>query len=229
MDTMRALVLSASAVLAGLAIWTFFPGLHEPASGSNVATTKLEKGPAGMDRTRTIPDSPLSSSLSASTSDGSSKGVPRPIEHGTGQRLAGSAFEASFLTNGFINDRAIKLLESKDFGRVVAQLDAQNAGQRNAVTDQYRAQVESTLASFKNQARLDRFACGTNVCVASIVDPESDPWFQDWYDNVQSAATLPIGALAMFDATLPGGRVEHRILFTTHPDSRGFSVDPSQR
>jgi hypothetical protein len=145
------------------------------------------------------------------------------------KRLYGSAFEGSLLTGGFINSRAMKLIEAPDFGRVVAQLDAQNAGQRHTLAEKYRPQIETSVAAYSKQAQIDRFACGLNVCLASIVDRQPGKWYREWYESVQSVASYPMGALYPFDVELPGGGIEHRILFTTLPESAGFMLDPVKR
>ncbi|GAB3377468.1 hypothetical protein [Lysobacter fragariae] len=220
-------ILLALTALLGLAAWKLLPltsrSESEPAQTQSLAaerdTTALDmQAPDGSDTPNASVAPVVRSPASTAGGAGDAKA-----------RLFGSPFEASLLTDGLVNDRAIQLLEAKDFDQVVDQLDAQNSGQRNTIGDKYRAQIENTLASFRKQAQLDRLACGVNVCVASITDREPGTWFNDWYDNIQSAATLPIGALSMFDVDLPGGTSEHRILFTTRPESAGFIVKPVPR
>jgi hypothetical protein len=153
-----------------------------------------------------------------------SAGAP-PRSNGTAGVRA-SAFESRMLTKNLVNDNAMKLLRARNFDEVVNALDAGNAGHYNPVTETYRNQVEHTLGNIGKQGQIDRFACGSNICMASIRTPPGETWFRDWYENLQPAATAPIGALAGYDVTLPGGMVEHRILFTTQPGSAGFVVPP---
>lgn len=154
---------------------------------------------------------------------------PRSIDT-AGQRSV-RVFESRMLTNNMVNDNAMKMLQAKNFDEVVNALDAENAGRYNPVTETYRNQIEDTLGSVGKHGQIDRFACGSNICMASIRTPSDATWFKDWYENLQPAATAPIGALTGHDVTLPGGVIEHRILFTTQPGSAGFalkSVPPPQ-
>ena len=229
MNIKHAALLVTVSALAGLACWkwmtpaparqtfdTLQPAVEVQQPGQAQASTPFRAADTAQASPASIGSSPMPA---AGAAEQGQPGTPKA-------RLYGSAFEASLLTDGFVNSRATKLLEAKDFGKVVENLDAQNAGERNSVSDQYRAQVENTLASF-DKGQVERFACGVNVCVASIIDREPGEWFGDWYENVQSAVTMRVGALTRFDVAIAGGGIEHRILFTTHPDSAGFIVDPA--
>lgn len=177
---------------------------------------------------------------SASSADGSEQemGVAETQPMGSGasgsddrahqKPLAGSPFEASLLTDGALNSHSLKLLEAKDFEKVLDELDAQNAGRSNDIVGKYRGQIESTLQSFGKNMQLDRLVCGVNVCMGTIRAAQNQS-FNDWYEGIQTASVAPMGALSEYPVQLPGGGVEHRLLFTTDPRSAAVIVPPMPR
>lgn len=180
--------------------------------------------PVGMAATRSEAN-PFSSEARAATGVAqASQDEAAELTAARPSQASGVAFEQSLLTKGMVNDRAMKSLEAKNFDQVVNALDGQNAGRRNDLAGKYRAEIEETLAAFGPRSRLDRFACGSNVCMASFRSPASDKSFFDWYENLQNTSLLNFGAMAQYQVQLPDGVREHRILFTTLPGTAGFVV-----
>jgi hypothetical protein len=176
---------------------------------------------------------PSSTLPSAASEDANSTATPitsdeSPVQANRTGTFAIRPFEARMLTNGALNENALKLLQTKNFDAVVNALDAENGGRYNPVADKYRNEVQDTLTAAGKQSQIDRFACGTNVCLAWIRTSAADTWYRSWYEGLQPGSSVPIGALSGFDVQLPGGITEHRILFTTQPGSGGLYVKPVQ-
>lgn len=227
---MRRMLVVAGVVLMAFGAWRL--GLFDAASGHAPAPVRTAATPDAAAPTPAPPASQTATGMSTpepTPATGSSPAPQAPSAPPHAQPVYGSPFEASLLTNGFVNGTAERWLHAEDFDRFADALDAQNAGRANALAGKYREQLDATLAASGQPYQIDRFACGSNVCIASILVPAPGEWFPEWLLRFPDSTTLPIRALQGHTRPRPGGVTERRLLFTTHPGPSGFIVSPRRR
>ncbi len=132
--------------------------------------------------------------------------------------------EAGLLTGGYLNPGASELLGSKRFDAFFERFEAQNFGTTDELTSQYRSKFEKDFQGVDAANTLQRLSCATDVCIATIRSGKDDARFDSWYGSVQSTSPLPIMALTQAAIMMPGGAVEHRVMFTTSRRSGGFAL-----
>ena len=137
--------------------------------------------------------------------------------------------EAGLLTGGYLNPAASELLGSKRFDAFFDRFAAQNFGTTDELTAQYRAKFEKDFRSIDAANSLGDLSCATDVCIATVRTGKDDANFDSWYGSVQSTSALPIMAMTQAAIALPGGDVEHRLMFTTSKGSGGFALGTNPR
>jgi hypothetical protein len=168
-----------------------------------------------------VPELPASSAPYQSSS-ASLPEAPSRAAVGTDSKYL--PLEAGLLTGGYINQSATELLASKRFDAFLNRFEAQNFGTSDELTAQYRAKFENDFQSMDAAKSLGRLSCATDVCIATVRTAEEDPNFDAWYGSLQAKSALPIMAMTQATVQLPGGDVEHRLMFTTSKGSGGFAL-----
>lgn len=133
-----------------------------------------------------------------------------------------SATERAMLSDGMVNEAAIKALKSKQFDRLLTNFDSEQMGMTAELTAAYRAELESLLGSVAEPKQIDRLVCGTDLCIASIRSPSGD-WYPAWLDSVQGRSSLPMHALTGNAVDHGGSGVEYRLLFSISDGVKGFT------
>lgn len=133
-----------------------------------------------------------------------------------------SAMERAMLSGEALNERAMALLEAKNFDGQLTKLESEQLGVTSELTTAYRAELERSLASVDAPKQIDRLVCGVAVCVGSIRSPVRD-WYEGWFDGVQERSGLPMTTLTGKAIDLGGSGMEYRLLFSTSPAVKGFS------
>lgn len=133
-----------------------------------------------------------------------------------------SATERAMLSNGMVNETAIKVLQSKQFDRLLTRLEIEQGGMTAELTAAYRAELEKLLGSVAMPKQIDRLVCGTDLCIASIRSPDRG-WYAAWFEGAQSRSSLPMFTLTGNTIDLGGGGVEYRLLFSTSDSVKGFT------
>lgn len=128
--------------------------------------------------------------------------------------------EATYITQGAVNQRATDMLQSKEFEKLLNAFEAQNAGRVNELASAYRVAIEETLAEMAGGRKLDRIACATEMCIATMRSVDT-AWYEAWRDSLQEKGKLPMQVVVHHEAPLPGGGTEYRLLFTTGENSEG--------
>lgn len=130
--------------------------------------------------------------------------------------------EARFLTGGMLNANATRVLNSRSFDNVAADLRHEGESENPDRQTAYRIQLEDSLVPYAHVGQLSRFECGKNVCMGSIGTVDAR-WGGEWMRGLREQATLPMPALSWRVLTLSPSTQEIRFLFTTAPESSGFT------
>jgi hypothetical protein len=128
--------------------------------------------------------------------------------------------EATYITNGAVNQRATDMLKSTKFDKLLTAFDAQNAGGKNELASAYRVALEETLNEMAGGRKLDRISCATEMCIATIRTDDAS-WYVPWRDSLQQKLKLPMQVAVHQEMSLSGGMTEYRLLFTTGENSEG--------
>lgn len=138
--------------------------------------------------------------------------------------------EASILRDGAVNRAVMDKLASKDFDAFMTGFERENATSAQAQnnTASYAGEIQNTLTQIPGSAAPARFACGQNVCIGSFRSEEGANWFPPFYNKLASGSKLPMATLLFQDVPLPGGGVDHRILFTTQGPGAVFSPNANR-
>lgn len=225
------ILLLVAALILGAAAFVYLP-LHRP--GSETLTGPLPAGAVGevdvMPDGRTARDRVQSNASSIRLAES----VPEQAHTDgvTFGRNAGDSvqeqghlpLESQLLTGGFLNQGSFDLLESTAFDAFYDRFDKQNFGVANELTTAYRDQLDADLRAVGQGRHVDRLSCATDVCIGTIRESRGDSWFDDWYNALQSKSPRPIMALTQASVSLPGGDIDHRLMFTTRPGSGGFAL-----
>ena len=86
-----------------------------------------------------------------------------------------------------------------------------------ALRDAYRDAIarQASRAGLADAPR--RLACGTDVCLGSVVVPRGDAGYATWWNDFTSSSATPQGTAIDFPRTLADGRIEHRFFFSMDP------------
>ena len=128
--------------------------------------------------------------------------------------------EATYITNGAVNQHATDMIKSADFDKLLTAFDAQNAGGKNELASAYRVALEETLAEMAGGRTLDRISCATEMCIATIRTDDVS-WYVSWRDGFLEKLKLPMQVVVHHKMPLGGGMTEYRLLFTTGENSEG--------
>ena len=128
--------------------------------------------------------------------------------------------EATYITNGAVNQRATDMIKSDNFDKLLTAFDAQNAGGKNELASAYRIALEETLAEMAAGRKLDRISCATEMCIATIRTDDIS-WYVPWRDGLRQNLKLPMQVAVHHKTSLSGGMTEYRLLFTTGENSEG--------
>lgn len=136
-------------------------------------------------------------------------------------------YEASLLTDGFLNDQSQAVLKSRSIDSVVNELQKESNADTAELQQGYRMEVEDALRSIGAKAQLDRFACGKNVCIGSVRSSDLS-WKDDWSRALRQKGRLPTPSLSLLRVKLDEGAYELRFVFTTQPGPGGFVIRKGQ-
>ncbi|MEH6420912.1 hypothetical protein V7787_44145 [Pseudomonas sp. CGJS7] len=143
------------------------------------------------------------------------------------QNRSSRALERSFLEEGRINQRATDALRSQRFDQLMTQFERENADAVE-LTGAYRSELRTQLDALPGSMRLDRFACGIELCMGAIRSAAGSREYRAWYAKLQGSSRLPIPALT--EATVGLGEdEEHRFLFSIRPGANAIGGDWPRR
>jgi hypothetical protein len=130
------------------------------------------------------------------------------------------AIERQFLRNGQVQLDALRgTLTSDRFDRDFDTLDSamRQSADAMALRDAYRDAIarQATRAGLTDAPQ--RLACGTDVCLGSVVVPRGDTGYATWWNDFTSSSATPQGTAIDFPRTLADGRIEHRFFFSMDP------------
>lgn len=125
-----------------------------------------------------------------------------------------SAVESRLMTGIALNQRAIDLVASKDFDRLLAATHREADAESLKTTAAFRELVQSGLEDADGKPSLRDIACTRRLCLASIQGPAGGRFDWDTLLNAASGTDLRLGALIPQQVQLPDGRVETRVVFT---------------
>lgn len=129
--------------------------------------------------------------------------------------------ESSFLDGGRINQRAVEVLGSDRFDPLFTRFERENADAVE-LSIAYREELQGQLAKLPEAVRLERFACGMDLCMGSIRTAKGSTDYRAWYARLQASSRLPIPVLT--EAVIVRGEdEEHRILFSTNASTKAIA------
>jgi hypothetical protein len=226
----QSIVLILAALGLGIVVFAWLPLRH--AASSSVPRPASVAGSDGMPGS--AGESGRRGGSSAGSADVPAAGVaidatPSRSPGGSVEDQGHLPLEAHLLTGGLLNQGSFDLLESTAFDAFYDRFDRQNFGVTDELTGAYRDQLETGLRASGQGRFLRRLSCATDVCIATIREGRGETWFDGWYDALQSTSALPIMALTQAAVPLPGGDIDHRLMFTTRPGSGGFALGLESR
>lgn len=137
------------------------------------------------------------------------------------------SFERGVVVPGGLSQRASDhLLRAGDFRARIAEVAGESARDPEAadMTRVYREAVERSLRESGTRARLDRFACGTQLCIGGLIDGSEDD-YQTWVEVFAKRGRAPTYAMNTHIQTDASGGPVLRFAFTIDPTFNGIVVD----
>lgn len=194
-------------------------GCSEDKAGHTNATENPGRDVAAHEQSAVDASDPIPGGDQDASADGPISTIARQTSEPSGPKYM--PIEATYLTDGAVNERATDMLESPDFDKLLDAFDAQNAGGRNELASAYRVAIEETLSTVSAPKRLERVVCATEMCFATLRTSEAT-WFSGWYTNLQRNLKLPMQVLISREAKPSSGDgIEYRLMFTTGENSQG--------
>lgn len=145
-----------------------------------------------------------------------------PVGADVAPAIAYGPAELRYFTGQYLNDEVQALLSTRDFDRGLTELQAEGGAVGADLQQVYRMELEDALRVIKAPARLDRFACATNLCAGALRTPRTD-WTTDWLHELHQPRRLPMPTLSTRSLRIDEHNYEVRLLFTTRGQG-GFST-----
>ncbi len=129
--------------------------------------------------------------------------------------------ERELLRDGMLGERAIDALKSSSFDAFLTRFETENADAAE-MSAAYRDELQGQLSRLPDSLRLDRFACGVELCIGSLRARKHSEDYRSWYAKLQGTSRLPVYLLT--EVAIDRGDVEeHRLLISTSRQARAFS------
>ena len=223
----RILVLIVFSVLiAGAIIW--FILLREGAFATVTEATKLS-ATTSVTSARNTDDgtlalqTPNASAVSRSGPVKPGRTVRNQIDVALPKRFLPA--ESQLIAKDQLNqDAAQRILRSPRFDDFVRKMRDEmmaNTAARD-VGDLYIGAIRNNLNEMPGLT-LEDFACGATICVGSIESAAENPVWDQWMKKFDDDSSVPTYVFVEAPVDLSGGVTQHRIVFSTDPDSNAVT------